>query len=356
MTSVYSLSVLGNSTIEISQDELRSQLREVEARLHRSPSYRQALASLQNLLGESSEQAQVLFKIVSREAIAIVVRQFALYSQKVQDSRTDVEVSDVSAERSDNGQQLNECLTSVSLDSQANNKLQTVEESLPISENRLPNQISQPKINLNFWKRSQKTSPIETQKIADQKRLESIQKIGQQLLQARESQGLSLLQLSIYTHVPLYHMEAIEKGDVTSLPDDVFVRGFIRVMGNTLGIDGDSLAASLFHSQRSPLTLPPAYQAPKVPKASSSRQLKLELSPLHLYMGYTALVVGAVGGLSMVSGESSNENKVFSDRMTTSTQFLFDSLRNQQANAKPGIKSNQGGVNVGVDIAPPEAL
>ena len=76
-TPVYLLTIAGNSSIEISQDELRSLLGQIETKLHRSKVYRNALATLQNLLGPSSEQAKVLFKAISREAIALSFQQFA---------------------------------------------------------------------------------------------------------------------------------------------------------------------------------------------------------------------------------------------------------------------------------------
>ena len=360
MTSVYSLSIPGNSTIEFSKDELRSLLRETEVELHRSQAYRRALGNLQNLLGESSEQAKVLFKIVSREAISLVVRQFALYSQKVKDCHADVEIAnDVTDKNSDNNQELNGSLTSVNIDSQASTENLRVQDSPvePQLNNDLPQSVAsqdvKPKTKFNLFKWNKKISAAQAKQITAQKRLESLNQIGQQLRQARESQGLSLSQLSVYTHIPMYHMESIEKGYLKSLPDDVFVRGFIRVMGNTLGLDGDSLAKSLPNNQRNELILPPTYQ----PQQSlPSRQLRLELSPMHLYMGYTALVAGAVGGLSLMSGQSTAENKVFSDTVTPSTQSFADSFRHREANAKPGIQSNNGSVSVGIDIAPPEAL
>lgn len=40
MTAIYSLTTPGNATIEISQDELRAILGDIEAELHRSKVYR----------------------------------------------------------------------------------------------------------------------------------------------------------------------------------------------------------------------------------------------------------------------------------------------------------------------------
>jgi hypothetical protein len=86
-TPVYLLTIPGNSSIQISQDELRSLLGQIETKLHRSKVYRNALATLQNLLGPSSEQAKVLFKAISREAIALSFQQFTTQQPKVTDNQ-----------------------------------------------------------------------------------------------------------------------------------------------------------------------------------------------------------------------------------------------------------------------------
>jgi hypothetical protein len=82
-TPVYLLKILGNPTIEISQDELRTLLGEIEAELHQSKAYRRAVAMLQNLLGSSSDQANVLFKSIGREAIGLAFRQFVQQYHKL---------------------------------------------------------------------------------------------------------------------------------------------------------------------------------------------------------------------------------------------------------------------------------
>ncbi|PLZ31854.1 hypothetical protein CBP10_10835, partial [Fischerella thermalis WC558] len=74
-TPVYFLQILGNPSIEISQDELRSLLGEIEAELHNSQVYRRALATIQKLLGDSAEQGKMLLKAVGREAIGLAFRQ-----------------------------------------------------------------------------------------------------------------------------------------------------------------------------------------------------------------------------------------------------------------------------------------
>ncbi len=88
---MYSLSVPGQPNIEISQDELRSLLGEIETELHNSKVYRRAVATVQKLLGSSSEQANLLFKAVGREAIGVAFRQLSLHNQTIADSAPKVE-------------------------------------------------------------------------------------------------------------------------------------------------------------------------------------------------------------------------------------------------------------------------
>jgi polyphosphate kinase len=69
MASAYFFNILRNSTVQISKDELRSLLGEIESELYQSKVYRLAVANLQKLLGSTDEQAKTLFKAVGREAI-----------------------------------------------------------------------------------------------------------------------------------------------------------------------------------------------------------------------------------------------------------------------------------------------
>jgi polyphosphate kinase len=85
MASAYFLNILRNSTVQISKDELRSLLREIESELYQSKVYRLAVANLQKLLGSTDEQAKTLFKAVGRQAITLAFKQFARKQQTVTD-------------------------------------------------------------------------------------------------------------------------------------------------------------------------------------------------------------------------------------------------------------------------------
>ncbi|MEM6753874.1 MAG: helix-turn-helix domain-containing protein [Cyanobacteria bacterium P01_C01_bin.38] len=352
MTSMYSLSVPGQPNIEISQDELRSLLGEIETELHNSKVYRRAIATVQKLLGPSSDQAKLLFKAIGREAIGVAFRQLSLHSQTVANTTPEVEEEieiEVTSEPPAN--ELSKCLTTVPPASLATN---IVKQEASPKETAITNATAaKPKDSSNSnplkWLGTGKPSKAEIAKQARaEQRLEKFREIGQHLKQGREARGLCMSDLQMYTHIPVRQMEAVERGDMESLPAEVYVRGFIRVMGNALGFNGTALAASLPSSETQESLVPSLFQSDK-----KTPKFGLDVSPMHLYVGYTALVAGAVGGLSLV--QQTKAEKPVDNQVTPATQ-VSQSSKHQEISAKPGIKSSDAGITIGSDIAPPEAL
>ncbi|QDL10419.1 hypothetical protein DP113_23145 [Brasilonema octagenarum UFV-E1] len=361
-TTSYLLKILDNPTIEISQDELRTLLGEIEAELHQSKVYRRAVVILQKLLGSSTEQANVLFKAVGREAIGLAFRQFVQQYQKVQENPHSDSTSEISTIEKTNS-------TNESLDDSSQPLTSVVEQKTIIKTDdkaQLPSESpveshkandsakakpNRPKTKIGWQTpgKKRKQAELAKQMAADQ-RVETMRQIGQQLRQARQSQSLSLNQLHVYTHVPLHHMEALERGDLELLPEDVYLRGFIRVMANALGLNGTDLAASLPAPEPVKAILPAKYEH------KSNPGLGIALHPVHFYLGYAALVAGSVGGLSiMASQQASADKTIDKDAATSPSSSFTKSSQQTKPISKPGL-SNRVSVTVGLDIAPPEAL
>lgn len=321
-TPVYYLQILGNPNIEISQDEVRSLLGEIEAQLHRSGVYRRALAMVQKLIGEQTHQAQDLLKAVGREAIGLAFRQFAQQYEKVETA------------------------------TETKQATETVDSSPEIQQEpyTLQEQSSKNAVENSLWKKPlqllnhQKISQAEQAQQAAQKRIDSLHQIGQQLQKTRQSKGLSLYHMHFYTHIRMELIEALENGNLQQLPDDIFVRGFIRRYGDALGLDGVALAASLPLKAAIPVT--------QFSSLQSKKGMGLEIHPPHLYVGYTALLAGAMGGLALMSQQQGNTN--ISIKQDNSS--VLQSLKQESPTVKPGIKSTNTGVVVGSDISPPEGL
>ncbi|MGF1537200.1 MAG: helix-turn-helix domain-containing protein [Elainellaceae cyanobacterium] len=117
--------------------------------------------------------------------------------------------------------------------------------------------------------------------------------VGNLLKQARQQRGLTLDQLYQLTHVPKHHIQAIENGMRDRLPEEIYVRGFMRHLCNALGLNGESLTPYYAHAAEAPANSSLQQHKPQSPR--------LYLRPAHLYTGYATLMLGALGGLCWIT-------------------------------------------------------
>ena len=125
---------------------------------------------------------------------------------------------------------------------------------------------------------------------------ECLRKLGQEFQEVRLSKDISLDQLHHQTLVPLYHLQALEAGDIDKLPEEIYVRGFVRRIGSALGWDGDRLTDAL------PPLEPMQSATPSWQQPQSSGGLSL--GSAHLYLGYIVTIAIAVLGLFWLSNRS----------------------------------------------------
>jgi cytoskeletal protein RodZ len=67
--------------------------------------------------------------------------------------------------------------------------------------------------------------------------------VGQQLKARRQALKLSLAQVEIDTKIRGKFLSALESGDYSSLPNDIYSRGFVQHYANHLGLNGVQVAA-----------------------------------------------------------------------------------------------------------------
>lgn len=357
MASAYFFNIPGNSTVQISKDELRSLLREIESELHQSKVYRLAVANLQKLLGSTDEQAKTLFKAVGREAITLAFKQFAQKQQTTTDNNVqvdDTELPNPKLEQFSNSTPTFNTITTtpepVLIETKQSHLPPTSKTTL-VANQTIKDETKTTTPSNRLPKRHKLSKSQLAAQLAAEQRLERLRQIGEQLKQARESQGLTLQNLNIYTHISTHQMEAIENANLEMLPEDILIRGFIRVMANALGLNGTLLANSLPIPNQTKSVLPSWYHA-----KNFSGRLEIEIRPIHLYVGYTALVAGALGGLSFLSQQTNKDTVQNSQLIFPTSSSLCHSTQKIEANIKPGIKSTATGICVGADISPPEAL
>jgi cytoskeleton protein RodZ len=340
MQATYGNGVIENPTIEISQDGLRSILAQIEAELVDSEVYRRTMAGLQTMLGEASSTAQILVKAVGREAVRLTFQQLVRqYNIVPVSSETTKEVRQ---EQSNFSQRVDDTPQRVE-------SLSEEEFTQPDGTTKLSNVTNKQTANTKQTQKLRKAE-LAAQKAAKE-REEILLQIGQALLQARQDRSISVYQLHTQTLVPMHHIEALETGRLNELPEDVYIRGFIRRIGNALGLNGVAMAASLPEPDPVKSVVPSWYN-------NSTAMPGFQLNSVHLYLGYTALIAGAIGGLGLMSKQATPNVSVELEPIPTPSSETSASPKaeRKEASSKPGLKASKTGIKAGADIAPPEAL
>jgi cytoskeletal protein RodZ len=70
-----------------------------------------------------------------------------------------------------------------------------------------------------------------------------VRQIAKALVERRQMRALSIEKVSAYLKIRKQYLLAIEAGDWSQLPGEVYVRGFIKRYATYLGLDGDRLLA-----------------------------------------------------------------------------------------------------------------
>ncbi len=250
-----------DSGLRISPEDLRDLIKQVESELLSSATFQHNLVSLQNLLGGGGTTLHILLRAVGREAIRLTFRAFA---QKYQ-------LKPILNQSSQPNPYPNAMLKS-------SHNLEAVAFSavspLAAEDNYEP-------LILDLG--AQTTHTYE----------QAIRAIGRLIRRVKQNQDISSRHLHKITFVPLHHIEALEMGNVQALPEPVYLRGFIRRLGDALGLDGKALAAALPTADVSPVPSWYRYQ--------SSLRSDWQVAPLHIYLGYTTVVAGALGGVAFMA-------------------------------------------------------
>lgn len=92
-----------------------------------------------------------------------------------------------------------------------------------------------------------------------------MEEIGRLLLESREQLGLSLDEVERATRIRVYHLEALERGEMEALPSPVQARGFLHNYAEFLGLDAGAITlqyAEALQSRRSRLLPETSYKEP----------------------------------------------------------------------------------------------
>ncbi|AFY96179.1 hypothetical protein Cha6605_5292 [Chamaesiphon minutus PCC 6605] len=115
---------------------------------------------------------------------------------------------------------------------------------------------------------------------------EILQDIGNNLRQLREYKQMSREDISALTQIQPRLIQAIEEGHIEMLPESVFVKGMIKRYGDSLGLDGRTIASQVPKWEPEVATFDPITKLQTTGFSSPMR-----VSPGRLYFGYTLAIV-----------------------------------------------------------------
>ena len=268
------------ATVGTSPDILRSEgwrkiVAQVESALCREDRSRQALDQLQQLATEQGASTQFLLKSVIRETIRFTLECFG----DATDMLKWIELSPTS-EAVQVTEKIVIPLTPAQQEAQDDTAIFTAIGRVlqPIQPAQfLPNLRSKPAVP--------KLSPEAIFLAQTEARDAGLLEICRQIRHYRSALGLSLKQIHSNTFIPLHHLQSLEDSKIDRLPEDVYLRGFLRRLEKCFALTEGQLQ----------LICPPQVQRSIVPsKAPATYSSIPSLSPNCAYIAYAALMAGGV--------------------------------------------------------------
>jgi cytoskeletal protein RodZ len=164
---------------------------------------------------------------------------------------------------------------------------------------------------------------------------EKLLQLGTQLAGIRQEQNLTLDELVLLTRIPRRLLKAIEEGNLTNLPEPIYIQGLIRQFADALGLNGVEFA-SHFPIGAQSVVLHGLYPGLCIP----------QLRPLHLYILYIIVIFSSVNGLSRLLNNSSLQASNSSTQLNTSVQLQDQEIANNKLISSQKDKSVQVGVTL----------
>jgi cytoskeletal protein RodZ len=161
-----------------------------------------------------------------------------------------------------------------------------------------------------------------------QEQVEKLEELGSRLRQFRTEQSIPLEEVAARTRIQARLLNAIEEGKLDQLPEPVYIKGFIKRFAEALGLNGAEFA-STFPTGSSMTFIKPVWR--HLPAT--------QLRPVHLYLVYVLLVIGAVNGLSFLVRRSAIQ--VAYDDYPQRLQELPGPNRSQDMNLQPKSATNK---------------
>jgi len=152
-----------------------------------------------------------------------------------------------------------------------------------------------------------------------QEQVEKLKELGSRLRHFRTEQSIPIEEVAARTRIQARLLNAIEEGRLDQLPEPVYIKGFIKRFADALGLNGAEFASTF-----------PIGAAIQFIKPSWRHLPAAQLRPIHLYLLYICLVIGAVSSLSLLVNRSAQQAQQLplpSNAQPTKSQENTESLK-----------------------------
>lgn len=161
-----------------------------------------------------------------------------------------------------------------------------------------------------------------------QEQVEKLEELGSRLRQFRTEQSIPLEEVAAQTRIQARLLNAIEEGKLDELPEPVYIKGFIKRFAEALGLNGAEFASAF-----------PTGSNLQFNNSSWRHLPAAQLRPIHLYLIYVFLVIGAVSGLSYLVRRSAIQ--VVIEDSPQQAQQLPAPRNSAQTKSQPKSRLNQ---------------
>ncbi len=186
-------------------------------------------------------------------------------------------------------------------------------------------------------------------------RHQRLQEIGGQIREARLAKSITIAQINVNTAISSSKIEAIEEGCLEKLPEEIYVQGYIRRLGNAVGLDGDRLAHYFLSSPPNPVEN--IQQSGHKKSSTPNNNNKIDLNSMHLFWVYILLICSSFWWLCLIVNNTDastniieNHNKDLEPLPITPEPEKSD----RQKSSTEAVPNRQN--TVFLSIAPPETM
>lgn len=373
----------------ISLNQMISLVTEIEAEVYASPVYCQTLATLKkNSKNEKSTDS--LLKKITRSVIRVAFKRFLAIPELQAESfpikpfessnpaptaPEPVQINPqnhpsitISSTLEDNLQENTEKIHPLSISQKAQNAQPS--NAYPKNEpiNIFPFLMNQArKIQANSYLSlklvidpESKIEPnIDAQKMLHNQRKEQeerLQEIGQQIQAARLAKSITISQLNVKTAILSSKIEAIENGCLDKLPEPIYVQGYIRRLGNAVGLDGDRLANYFLNHPEHTIKAIETNED-KNPETNNNKTRKIYLSSIHLFWLYISLIASALGWLNLLMDQTNvTPENIKENNQNMKCLPVSPETQTTPRQCRQELSPNENNLTANLSISPPEIL